>query len=302
MRHGRTPQPSTLITSYPDHMSITFSELRLDLASALAHFLGPEEASAESLRWFEDGLGWNRAKLASRGDEAATAEVRHQVGRWLRRRRDGEPWAYIIGFEMFRGLRFEVTGDTLIPRPETELLLDAALETGRRLGVRNACDIGTGSGILGICMALETDWDITASDISEGALKVAKRNAEKLGARINFAEGDLLTPVPDPLELVVSNPPYVDLADAPTLQRELAFEPAQALFAGDKGLGLSTEILHQARVRGARAVVLEIGAGQGADLTQRARSIGWKQVLARQDWVGHDRILVATSCVGPAAT
>ena len=275
-------------------MSITFSELRLDLASALAHFMEPEEASAESLRWFEDGLDWNRAKIVSRGEETVTAEARHQVGQWLRRRREGEPWAYIIGFERFRGHCFEVTKDTLIPRPETELVLDAALDTGRRLGLRKACDIGTGSGILGICMALETDWEVTASDISEGALKVAKLNAGKLGARINFVEGDLLTPIPDPLELVVSNPPYVDPADASTLQRELSFEPSQALFAKDKGLALSTEILRQAQARRARAVVLEIGTGQGTQLIERAQSFGWKQVLTRQDWAGHDRILIAT--------
>jgi len=275
-------------------VSITFSELRLDLASALAHFLEPEEASAESLRWFEDGLGWNRAKLASRGEEPATAEVRYQVGQWLRRRREGEPWAYIIGFERFRGHRFEVTKDTLIPRPETELVLDAALETGHRLRLSKACDIGTGSGILGICMALETPWEVAASDISEGALEVAKRNAEKLGARIDFSAGDLLSPIPDPLGLVVSNPPYVDPADASTLQRELSFEPAQALFADDMGLALSSGILHQARIRNADAVVLEIGAGQSQELIDRARSFGWRLVVARQDWAGHDRILIAT--------
>ncbi|MBL0312606.1 MAG: peptide chain release factor N(5)-glutamine methyltransferase [Holophagaceae bacterium] len=266
----------------------------MDLASALAHFLDPEEASAESLRWFEDGLEWNRAKLASRGDEVATAEVRYQVGQWLRRRRQGEPWAYIIGFERFRGHRFEVTEDTLIPRPETELTLETALEIGRYLGLRKACDIGTGSGILGICMALETDWAVSASDISEGALKVARRNAEKLGARINFSQGDLLTPISDPLELVVSNPPYVDPADASTLQRELSFEPQQALFADDQGLALSTRILRQAAEHRAHAVVLEIGAGQSAELIERAKAFGWKQARARQDWAGHDRILIAS--------
>ncbi len=275
-------------------MPITFSELRLDLASALAHFLEPEEASAESLRWFEDGLDWNRVKLASRGDEAVTAEVRRQVGQWLRRRREGEPWAYIIGFERFRGHRFEVTKDTLIPRPETELVLEAALEIGRRLGVQKACDVGTGSGILGICLALETHWEVTASDISQGALTIARRNAEKLGAAIKLVRGDLLNPILDPLELVVSNPPYVAHEDAPTLQRELSFEPAQALFAEDKGLALSTGILRQARARGARAVVLEIGAGQSTELIDRAHSFGWNQVVTRQDWAGLDRIFIVT--------
>ena len=274
-------------------MTITFSELRLDLASALAQFLEPEEASAEALRWFEDGLDWDRAKLAAHGEDPVPTLVRRQVGQWLRRRRDGEPWAYIIGFAHYRGKRFEVTRDTLIPRPETELVLEAALETGRRLGVSRACDIGTGSGILGICLALETDWVITASDISEGALKVARRNAKKLGAKLEFVSGDLLEPIVDPLELVVSNPPYVDPSDAPSLQRELSFEPSTALFATDQGLALSTAILLQARARNAKAVVLEIGAGQFPELKNRAEGLGWAKVSVREDWAGHDRILIA---------
>ncbi len=274
-------------------MSLTFSELRLDLASALAHFLDPEEASAECLRWFDDGLGWERTRLAARGDEQVPEDLRHQVGQWLRRRREGEPWAYIIGFAMFRGRRFAVTRDTLIPRPETELVLEAALEIGHRLGVRRVCDIGTGSGILGISMALETEWQIVATDLSAGALDVAKSNAESLGAVLKFAQGDLLGAVPDSLELVVSNPPYVDPADAPSLQRELAFEPAFALFAEDRGLALSTAILQQSADRKARAVVLEIGAGQGPLLGERAVAMGWRSVAVRSDWAGHDRILIA---------
>ncbi len=274
-------------------MTITYSELRLDLASALAHFLEPDEASAESLRWFEDGFGWDRAKLVSHGGELVSIDTRRQVGQWLRRRRDGEPWAYIVGFSIFRGRRFEVTRDTLIPRPETELVLEVTLEVGRRLKVQRACDIGTGSGILGISLALETDWEISASDISAGALQTARSNAVDLGAQIQFTQGDLLAPIADPLELVVSNPPYVDPADAASLQRELSFEPALALFAEDRGYGLSLKILDQAIRRGARAVVLEIGAGQGAELIARGRALGWQIIHVRQDWAGHDRILIA---------
>ena len=274
-------------------MTLTYSELRLDLASALAHFLDPEEASAESLRWFEDGFGWDRTMLVSRGEEPVSADMRRQVGQWLRRRREGEPWAYIIGFAMFRGRRFMVTRDTLIPRPETELVLEAALEAGRRLGLRRACDIGTGSGILGISLALEMDWEVIASDISEGALQIARNNAAKLGAHVHFVHGDLLQPIADPLELVVSNPPYVDPGDAASLQRELSFEPPSALFAEDRGFGLSLKILGQSFDRGARAVVLEIGAGQGAELSERGRDLGWRSIQVRPDWAGHDRILIA---------
>jgi len=209
----------------------TYAQLRLDLASALAEFLDPLEAHGEANRWFEEGLDRNRTWLAAHGEEPVSEEERRRVGTWLRRRRDGEPWAYILGWTTFRGHRFQVDPRVLIPRPETELVLDAALEVGRRLKVDRVCDIGTGSGILAVCLALETDWSVTATDLSRGALEVAQRNATDLGAPVVFHPGDLLAPLPDPLGLVVSNPPYVDPADRSGLQRELAFEPPEALFA-----------------------------------------------------------------------
>lgn len=264
-----------------------------DLAAALAGFLDPLEARAEAFRWLEEGLGRGRTWLAAHGDEPVPDPDRDRAAQWLGRRRQGEPWAYILGWTTFRGRRFRVTPDTLIPRPETELVLEAALELGRRLHVLHACDIGTGSGILGICLALETDWDVVATDLSPGALAVARANAADLGARLRFAQGDLLAPVPDPAGLVVSNPPYVDPADRPGLQRELAFEPAQALYADDRGLALATELLRQARRRSAPGCVLEIGAGQGAELAARARAIGWKRVQVHRDLAGHDRVLMA---------
>jgi len=274
-------------------MAATHSQLLRNLAGALAQFLDPEEAHHESRRWFEEGLGLAPAWLAAHGNEPAPEAGIAQVSAWLARRREGEPWSYILGWTEFRGRRFQVTRDTLIPRPETELLLEAALEVGRRLKVLHACDIGTGSGILAVSMALETDWEITASDISPGALAVAEANAAQLGARVLFRRGDLLAPLPDPLGLVVANPPYVDPADAPGLQRELAFEPATALFAPDHGLALATAILQQARRRSAPACVLEIGSGQGPELQTRAQATGWKRVVVHKDLAGHDRVLMA---------
>jgi release factor glutamine methyltransferase len=153
--------------------------------------------------------------------------------------------------------------------------------------------VGTGTGILAVTLALETDWAVSASDLSPGALAVAKENAAALGARVAFHQGDLLAPLPDPLGLVVSNPPYVDPADAPGLQRELAFEPAMALFAPDRGLALASAILAQARRRQAPACVLEIGAGQGPELASRALGAGWKRAVVHQDLAGHDRVLMA---------
>lgn len=274
-------------------MKQTYTQLRLDLGAALASFLFPREASAEAVRWFEEGLGRDRVWLAAHGEEPVPDEIRRQVSQWVRMRKQGIPWAYILGWTVFRGRRFKVSRDTLIPRPETELVLEAALEVGRRLRVNRACDIGTGTGILAISMALETDWSITASDLSPGALGVARMNAKELGARVTFLEGDLLAPIPAPLGLVVSNPPYVDPADEPGLQRELGFEPRMALFAEDRGLALSEEILRQAKARMAPAVVLEIGSGQGRELVARAEGMGWAQVSCSPDFAGHDRVLVA---------
>ncbi|HCZ32580.1 MAG TPA: hypothetical protein DHV93_03455 [Holophagaceae bacterium] len=108
-----------------------------------------------------------------------------------------------------------------------------------------------------------------------------------------FHEGSLLEAVPDPLGLVVANLPYVDPADEPGLQRELAFEPASALFAPDRGLALSAELLAQARTRKAPACLLEIGAGQGGELCRRAMGLGWGKAMVHQDFAGHDRVLIA---------
>lgn len=271
----------------------SYAQLRLDLAAALAALLEPLEAHAEASRWFEEGLNRSRSWLAAHGDEPVPEEERRQVGGWLRRRRAGEPWAYILGWTLFRGHRFEVNRNALIPRPETEFVLEAALEVGGRLKVERVCDIGTGSGILAVCLALETDWLVSATDLSEGALGVARRNAETLGAKVAFHRGDLLEPLLDPLGLVVANPPYVDPADQPTLQHELSFEPAEALFAADRGLALTTALLKQAKQRAATGCVIEIGSGQGAELSQRARHLGWQRVAIHQDLAGHDRVLLA---------
>jgi len=274
-------------------MPQTFQQLRLDLAAALAGFLEPEEAHAEAGLWFEDGLGCSRSWMAVHQGGLVPPEVATQVEVWLQRRRTGEPWAYILGWTPFRDRRFKVSPDTLIPRPETELLVEAALDIGKRLNVGRCVDVGTGSGIIAVSLALETDWEVSASDLSPGALAVARENAKTLGARITFHEGSLLDPVPEPLELVVANLPYVDPADQPGLQRELAFEPASALFAPERGLALSLALLAQARERQAPACLLEIGAGQGGELCRRALGLGWSKAMIHQDFAGHDRILVA---------
>jgi len=165
---------------------LTYSELRQSLKASLLDFLPPEEAQAEANRWFSEGLGLEPSWFYAHGMEPVEEAHRHQIGVWLERRLKGEPWAYILGWTLWRSRRFECGPATLIPRPETELVLEAALEVGRHLGVLHAVDVGTGTGILGITLALETDWAITATDLSPKALEVARRNASSLGATLGF--------------------------------------------------------------------------------------------------------------------
>ena len=272
--------------------------LRQRLTAELGGFLEPEEARAEAGAWLEEGFGKSRAWLAANGGEAVPFAIQAQAAAWLKRRATGEPWQQILGWTPFRGRRFRVTRDTLIPRPESELAVEQALALGRGLEARRVVDIGTGSGIIAISLALEGPWPVAAVELSPEALKVAKANAESLGAAVAFHQGSLLDPLPeaffaDGRALVVANLPYVDPADAPSLQRELAFEPQMALFSSGAGLDLNRALIRQARARNACGVVLELGAGQGPELAACAAEAGWQGARIVKDWAGHDRVLVA---------
>ncbi len=279
-------------------MNLSWFLLRQRLTADLTAFLDEDEARAEASLWLEEGLGKSRAWIAAHGAGPVPFEAQAKVAAWFKRREAGEPWQLILGWTPFRGRRFRVTGDTLIPRPESEIAVEQALALGHRLGAVRAVDIGTGSGILAITLALESSWPMSAVELSPPALTVARANAEALDARVSFFEGSLLDPLPgaffeDGRALVVANLPYVDPADEPNLQRELAFEPAMALFAPGHGLDLNRALIRDARLRGACGLVLELGAGQGALLAAWAEENDWVAVRIMKDWHGHDRVLTA---------
>ena len=276
----------------------TWFRLRQQLTANLASFLEEDEARAEAAAWLEEGLGKSRAWIATQGSDPVPFAAQAQVAVWLKRREAGEPWQLILGWTPFRGRRFRVTRDTLIPRPESELAVEEALALGRRLEAARVVDVGTGSGIIGISLALEGPWPVSAVELSAGALEAARTNAQALGAQVTYFEGSLLDPLPaaffeDGRALVVANLPYVDPADAPSLQRELAFEPEMALFSPGHGLDLNKALIRDARLRGACGLVFELGAGQGAELAAFAQENDWKAVRVVKDWHGHDRVLVA---------
>ena len=271
----------------------TYSELRRYITTNLAKIMEKEEASAESRRWLSEGLGLSLSWIIAHGESIVSNKDVQQIDAWLEERYKGKPWSYIIGWTSFLDRHYYVTTDTLIPRPETEMVLGFALDLGKKLKVQHACDIGTGSGVIAISLALETNWKITATDISRKALVVARKNAINLKATVNFRHGDLLTIVPNPVGLVVSNPPYIDPNDQKTLKKELMFEPKVALFADSNGLAIIKAILQQAFNRSAAGCVLEIGSGQGKVLRNHALAIGWHHVNIHKDLSNHDRVLVA---------
>jgi release factor glutamine methyltransferase len=212
----------------------------------------------------------------------------------LSRRVDGEPLAYILGKKEFFGRSFIVNRDVLIPRPETELLVELALPA-IRTGYR-CVDVGTGSGCVGITLAIESPsshWLCT--DTSTSALRVAQRNAVALGADIGFLNCGLLDAFADHcLDMVVSNPPYVAPGDARLDPKVARWEPAEALYSGPDGLDVIRSLIAGAArtlKRGGR-LAIELGKGQAGDVMAMLQ--GWSPSVHR-DLAGNERVVTATN-------
>lgn len=203
-------------------------------------------------------LGCKRIELYTRYDEVVADEPRGKFRNLVKQRAAGMPVAYLLGRKEFYSRDFRVTPDVLIPRPETEHLVIAALDRLReaaKSGAPRICDVGTGSGCVAVTLAKELPTlQVTAIDISGPALQIAQENAEKHGVaeRIEFVEGDLLEPVAAEAayDAIVSNPPYIGLVEKPTLPRDvLQFEPHAALFSGEDGLDAIRQLVAQAPSR-----------------------------------------------------
>lgn len=215
-------------------------------------------------------------------------------GRYLHQRIEGKPTQYITGTQEFYGRDFTVSPAVLIPRPETEHLAAAAI--GRLEAGALVLDVGTGSGAIAVSLALETKANIWAVDISTDALEVASRNAERLGARVQFVAGDLLeTFAPATFDAILSNPPYVGLHEADGLQVEVRdYEPHVALFAGERGTELYARIVDRARVvlRRGGWLMLELG-WRSLDPVQSMLQAGWSDIETAPDLAGIPRVLAA---------
>jgi release factor glutamine methyltransferase len=272
---------------------------------ALAAGPHPERArrDAESLLLLAlrcDAPGANRAWLVAHGDEAVAPNVEAELDALLKRRIAGEPMQYIVGEAEFFGLPFLVNPDVLIPRPETEHLVEKVIALAQGFARPRIVDVGTGSGAIAVALACQLPGAlITAAEISESALTIARENADRNGVadRIRFLQGDLLDPVAgEQFDIVVSNPPYVPERDRASLSVEVRdYEPAQALFAGEDGLAVYRRLIPAAfgaLVQGG-SVALEIGYGQSDAIRALFAGAGFAQIEFASDLQGIPRVASA---------
>jgi release factor glutamine methyltransferase len=271
-----------------------------DLQRAALADLGAREA------WFvlERASGDDRARLVPRLDEPVPARTVGSVERMVERRKAGEPLQYVLGVWGFRRLELIVDRRVLIPRPETEMVVEVALAELGALGVSRplAVDLGTGSGAIALSLALEAPTArVWATDRSDEALSVARANLAGMGGRVaprvRLTAGDWFDALPDDLrgqvDLIVSNPPYIGAAE--DLPAEVAeWEPAGALVAGPTGLEAVAGILSRAPewLRRPGAVVIELAPHQATDAAALARRAGFSRVEVRPDLSGRLRALV----------
>jgi len=242
-------------------------------------------------------LGWDRAQLLSRNRDAAPAAFSEHYQPLVDRRAQREPVAMITGSREFWGRDFAVTRDTLVPRPETELIVEEALRWLPERASR-VIDVGTGTGCLAVTLAAERPQDlVVATDISHEALLVARGNAQRhhVADRLRLIRTDLVSGLQVKADLVVSNPPYVPKPDAVRLPMDVArYEPATALFGGPDGLDLIERLLATLTPLLApdAGFIVEFGYGQEDDVRAAAEREGWQVVRMRSDLQGIARTAV----------
>jgi release factor glutamine methyltransferase len=266
-----------------------FEALAAARARLVAAGIAPEEAATDVELYARTILGWDRATLLVRLRDPVPTGLEPRFSEWIGRRERHEPSAYIIGVREFWGLEFRVTPAVLIPRPETELVVEEALRLLRGVASPRIADIGTGSGCIAVALAHGiADCRVVATDVSAEALAVASDNAVRHGVadRIAFVATSYLEGVEGDFDLIASNPPYVRDGDRPALARSVRHEPEIALFGGDTGLRDLAATLETAaaKLRPGGWLVVEFGFGQEDDL----RALAARHPALRLDHVRAD--------------
>jgi release factor glutamine methyltransferase len=263
-----------------------------------------DEAAMDAELLAREVLGWNRARFITGEVEPPPAGFAGAFDALIERRASREPVSEILGRREFWGLEFEVTPDVLTPRPETEIIVEEALARVPSGSAPRAADVGTGSGCLAVTLAREIPAAcFVATDILPAALEVAGRNAARHGVanRIDFRRTSLLDGVDGPLDLIVSNPPYVPTGDLPGLPPEVReHEPRQALDGGRDGLVTVRALMTEASARLAPGgwLIVEFGFGQDAGIREAVSAAGLDLEAVRADLQGIPRTLVARKSAG----
>jgi release factor glutamine methyltransferase len=294
----------------------TWRDLRVDAERSLAG-TGVDNAPSEARWMVEHVSGFDAAELVTAEEEPATARAAAQLEDLIGRRARGEPLQYVLGGWLFRGLELLVDPRVLIPRPETEVTAQVAIDEAVRLGARRGrpdpwagaattytvVDLGTGAGALALALAGELpDAEVWGTDVSEDALAVARANVAGTGlpsTRVRLAAGSWFDALPRALRgrlrLVVSNPPYVAESEVADLPVELQHEPRGALVSGPSGMEAIEELARDAPswLEAAGTFVCEIAPQRSEAAAKIAAASGFEEVLVRPDLAGRDRVLVA---------
>lgn len=238
----------------------------------------------------------NRVYLYANYESPVNSEEREKYRQYIKRRVKGEPIAYISGQKEFMSLEFIVSPEVLIPRPETEVLVEKVLELADKDDIHKICDVGTGSGAIAISLAsFLKNRSIYAVDLSVAALDIARKNAEAHQVNINFIEGDLMEAVEEEgFDLITANLPYVSYEQWSMLDGGVKdFEPRAALIAGGDGLDIYRRLLPQARnkLRSGGYLLIEIDPGQSEAAREIFKGFGQTEII--KDWTGRDRIVKA---------
>ncbi|MGX7244769.1 peptide chain release factor N(5)-glutamine methyltransferase [Enterococcus quebecensis] len=269
----------------------------LERASSFLEKQGKEGYSI--LFVFLERKGWSKTDWLLHLKEEITPEEEEQVNEDLKQLVQNYPPQYLLGYSDFYENRFSVNEHTLIPRPETEELVDRCLRENPNNEL-NVVDVGTGTGAIGISLKLARPaWQVTAIDISDEALKVAEKNAEQLKADVHFIHGDGLKPMKDQkIDILISNPPYISNAEWNLMDESVrTFEPKTALFAENDGLAIYQQLAEEAKekLNVASKIYLEIGFQQGNAVKQLfQQAFPEKQVQVAQDLSGNDRMVIVS--------
>lgn len=242
---------------------------------------------------------WNKTDYLLHMHEPITAEDQKQIDEDMAKLLAHYPPQYLIGNEVFLDYRLKVTPDTLIPRPETEELVEKCLKLTQKQANQalKVVDVGTGTGAIAISLKdKRPTWQVSAVDLSSAALEVAKENAQQIGVALEFILSDCLDEVVGPIDVLISNPPYISKDEYELMDVSVReFEPKMALFAENNGLAIYEKLAKQAQSKLAKdgKIFLEIGFMQGSAVKELFRAaFPKKQVSIHQDLFGNDRMIV----------